>query len=203
MSVRSKYVFGLLGSFGLGVAVTLAAVELRGSADSAAAVAVESPAVASERSLRDVVAVSAGLLRAPIVPMQATTWAGQGDTGSLLAQAEDFRRKRDFARACELYAALVQRGAMTADAWADYADAQATLAGGLSGEPARSIEAALALDPRHAKALWLKASLAHEQGRYDEALATWKRLLAVVPPGSSDARIVEANIAEATGLTRG
>jgi tetratricopeptide (TPR) repeat protein len=203
MSVGSKLVLGLLGSFGLGVAVTLAAVQLAGSADRAAAVAMPVQVVVGERSLRDVVAASAGLLRAPVAPMPTSTWTGQGDAETLLAQAEDFRRKREFARACELYAALVQRGAMTADAWADYADAQATLTGGLSGEPARSIEAALALDPRHAKALWLKASLAHEQGRYDEALATWKRLLAVVPPGSSDARIVEANIAEATGLIRG
>jgi tetratricopeptide (TPR) repeat protein len=203
MSVGSKQVLGLLGAFGLGVAVTLAAVQLRGSADRAVAVAVQGQAFAGERSLRDVVAASAGLLRAPVVPMQATTWTGQGDAGALLAQAEEFRHKREFARACELYAALVKRGAMTADTWADYADAQAALTGGLTGEPARSIEAALALDPRHAKALWLKASLAHEQGRYDEALATWKRLLAVVPPGSSDARIVEANIAEATRLVRG
>jgi len=41
------------------------------------------------------------------------------------------------------------------------------------------------------QALWLQASLAHEERRYADALATWQRLLAVVPPGSSDARIVE------------
>ena len=203
MSIGSRYVLGLLGSFGLGMAVTLAAVQLSRPADRAAAAVVQGRIVAGERSLQDVVAASARLLRMPVAPMRATTWAGQGDTGALLAQAEDFRRQREFARACEIYAALVIRSAMNADAWADYADAQAALAGGLSGEPARSIDAALALDPRHAKALWLKASLAHEQGRYDEALATWKRLLAVVPPGSSDARIVEANIAEATRLVRG
>jgi len=126
--------------------------------------------------------------------------AAAGAVGEMLARAEDHRRKREFKQACDLYAAVVARGAMTADAWADYADAQATLAGGLSGEPARAIAAALALDPSHPKALWLQASLAHEERRYRDALETWRRLLAVVPPGSSDARIVEANIAEASRL---
>jgi cytochrome c-type biogenesis protein CcmH len=92
---------------------------------------------------------------------------------------------------------------MTADNWADYADALASMAGHLAGEPENALAHALALDPRHTKALWLKASLAHEQHRYDDALATWRQLLALVPPDSSDARIVEANIAEATRLANG
>jgi len=120
-----------------------------------------------------------------------------------LARAEEHRRKREFREACDLYAAVAAEGAMTADAWADYADAQASLAGRIAGEPARSIAAALALDPQHPKALWLQASLAHEEGRYADALAAWKRLLALVPAGSSDAHIVEANIAEATRLAAG
>jgi cytochrome c-type biogenesis protein CcmH len=120
----------------------------------------------------------------------------------LLARAEDHRRKREFAQACGLYASVAARGGMTADGWADYADAQASINGRLAGGPARYIAAALALDPRHAKALWLQASLAHEERRYNDALASWRRLQALVPPGSSDARIVEANIAEAARLAR-
>ena len=77
------------------------------------------------------------------------------------------------------------------------------MSGKLAGAPAASIDRALALDPRHTKALWLKASLAHEQHRYKDALATWQRLLTLVPPGSSDARIVEANLAEASRLATG
>lgn len=120
-----------------------------------------------------------------------------------LERAEDHRRRREFRQACDLFAAVAAAGGMTADAWADYADAQASIAGRIAGEPARAIDAALALDPRHTKALWLQASLAHEEGRYAEALAAWKRLLAVVPAGSSDARIVEANIVEAARLATG
>jgi len=127
---------------------------------------------------------------------------GTGEVADLLARAEDHRREREFAQACALYAAVVARGGMTADGWADYADAQASINGRLAGEPARYIAAALALDPQHAKALWLQASLAHEERRFSDALATWRRLQAVVPPDSSDARIVEANIAEAARLAR-
>jgi cytochrome c-type biogenesis protein CcmH len=73
----------------------------------------------------------------------------------------------------------------------------------LAGAPARAIESALALEPGHAKALWLKASLAHEERRYADALATWRQLQALVPPGSSDAKIIQANIAEASRLAAG
>ena len=156
--------------------------------------------VPTERNLQDAVAISARLLgpgKAGVVPPPATA---QGDVAALLLQAEEHRRQREFKQACDVYAVVVKRGGMTADAWADYADAQAGVSGTLAGEPARSIAAALAADPQHPKALWLQASLAHEEQRYGDALSTWKQLLAVVPPGSSDARIVTANIDEATRL---
>ena len=147
---------------------------------------------------------------ARLLPGAGATIAGpevaQSPTGEvmdLLARAEGHRRKREFKQACALYASIVARDAMTADGWADYADAQASIDGRLTGEPARYITAALALDPQHPKALWLQASLAHEERRYADALATWRRLQALVPPDSTDARIVEANIAEAARLARG
>jgi len=154
----------------------------------------------AERSLQDAVAVSVRLLgpgKRGVAPSPASA---EGDVAALLVQAEEHRRKREFKQACDVFAVVVERGGMTADAWADYADAQASVSGKLAGEPARAIAAALAADPKHAKALWLQASLAHEEQRYGDALGTWRQLLAVVPPGSSDARIVTANIDEATRL---
>ena len=159
---------------------------------------------AAQGGLSAAVRASSRLL--PGAGAATTGWtAAQTPTGEaqdLLARAEDHRRKREFAQACAVYAAVAARGGMTADGWADYADAQASINGRLAGEPARYIAAALALDPQHAKALWLQASLAHEERRYSDALATWRRLQAVVPPDSSDARIVEANIVEAARLAR-
>lgn len=156
--------------------------------------------VPAERSLVDAVSISAPFLAQRTAPIGAASNPAQGAVEGLLARAGEHRRKREFKQACEVYAVIVGRGAMTADAWADYADALGSLAGSLAGAPGRAIEAALALDPSHAKALWLRASLAHEERRYADALDTWKRLLAIVPPGSPDARIVESNIAEASRL---
>jgi cytochrome c-type biogenesis protein CcmH/NrfG len=160
-------------------------------------------AQARQRNLEDAVAASARMLGTGTSRMAVSPVSAPGGTEALLAQAEEHRRKREFKQACDVFAVVAERGGMTADAWADYADAQAGVSGSLSGAPASAIAAALAADPKHPKALWLKASLAHEEGRYADALATWKLLLAVVPADSSDARIVEANIAEASRLAAG
>jgi cytochrome c-type biogenesis protein CcmH/NrfG len=159
---------------------------------------------APDRSLRDAVSASARLLTVAGGATRAVP-AGPAPTkaATLLATAEQHRRNREFKQACDAYASVVALGEMNADSWADYADAQASLTGRLAGAPERAIDAALTADPRHPKALWLKASLQHEQHLYAEALATWRRLLNVVPHGTSDARIVEANIAEATRLAAG
>jgi cytochrome c-type biogenesis protein CcmH/NrfG len=160
---------------------------------------------APDGDLRDAVAASAMLLAGsnrPTTGGQALK-ATPSRAETLIARAEKHRRDRQFEQACAAYAEAADLGAMTADNWADYADALASMAGHLAGEPEKALAQALALDPRHTKALWLKASLAYEQHRYDDALATWRQLLALVPPDSSDARIVEANIAEATRLANG
>lgn len=161
--------------------------------------------VSGASGLRDAVMVSAALLPGarPDAPGAAASTPASSGAAALLASAEQHRRKREFSAACADYSQLAKQGAMNADTWADYADARAAVSGSLSGEPDGFLDKALALDPRNAKALWLKASLQHEQGRYEEAVATWKRLLAVVPADSSDARIVQANIDEASRLGSG
>jgi len=90
---------------------------------------------------------------------------------------------------------------MTAQTWADYADVLASLNGGsLAGGAGEAIDKALALDPANTKALWLKASQAHEQQQFSAALQWWKKLRAALPPDSPDLRIIEGNIAEDTQL---
>jgi cytochrome c-type biogenesis protein CcmH len=193
---RRGFALGLAAGFALASAAFIIYAEVAGPGASVAApsqlAATTEPwhAGVAQGSLSAAVRASARLL------------PGTGEVADLLARAEDHRRKREFAQACASYAAVAARGGMTADAWADYADAQASINGRLAGEPARYIAAALGLEPQHAKALWLQASLAHEERRYSDALATWRRLQAVVPPDSSDARIVEANIVEAARLAR-
>ncbi len=158
--------------------------------------------IAPQGSLTSAMAATAPVRPMPAAPGKTpAALPADGSAGSLVAQAEEHRRKREFPQAIEAYRKLVAANAMTADSWADYADALASAPGGsLGGESAKAVDRALALNPKHTKALWLKASLAHEQRRYDEALATWRALLAQMPAGSSDARIIEANIAEAQRL---
>jgi cytochrome c-type biogenesis protein CcmH/NrfG len=122
----------------------------------------------------------------------------------LLAQAEKYRLARDYPRAADAYRRAAELHAMTADAWANYADAMASESDGrLQGAPADFLQKALRLDPDHLKALWLQASLLHEQHRYKEAQGVWRHLAKVLPPDSPDAAIVASNIAEAQQLGAG
>lgn len=123
------------------------------------------------------------------------------DAQSWLALADLRRSQRDYAGARTAYQKLVDLRAMSAQSWADYADVLGSLAGGsLAGDAGRAIDSALALEATNPKALWLKASQANEQHRYGEALGWWKKLRAVLPSDSADARMVDANIAEARSL---
>ena len=122
----------------------------------------------------------------------------------LLAEAEKYRVARDYPHAVDAYKRLVRMHAMTADAWANYADAIASGNGGkLSGAPGDFLAEALRLDPDHPKALWLEASMLHEQHRYPEAVGVWQHLASILPAGSSDAKIIAANIDEAQRLSGG
>jgi tetratricopeptide (TPR) repeat protein len=175
-----------------------------GTATRMTAIAVEAASLPAghpgvgERSLGDVVAAT--LQMRGVSTLTASNVPAVAGSPSLIAQADDLRRQRKFKEAATVYRRAVASGGMTADAWADFADALASADSTLQGEPAKALAKALELEPRHAKALWLKASLEHEEHHYTDAVRTWRSLLAVVPANSSDARIIEANIAEASRL---
>jgi cytochrome c-type biogenesis protein CcmH len=159
-------------------------------------------AAAPRNSAATVQAVAASLpMQAATTPVPAAP-ALDAAASADLARAETLRRKGDNAGARAIYLQLASRGQLNADGWADYADVTAALnRGTLQGEAARYIDAALRLDPQHAKALWLRASLEHEQHRDADALADWRRLQAALPADSPDQRIIGANIEEAIHLT--
>jgi cytochrome c-type biogenesis protein CcmH len=73
----------------------------------------------------------------------------------------------------------------------------------LAGEPARLVQQALDLDPRHTKALALAGSVAFEAKDYAAARGYWERLVALLPPDSPMARSVRGSITEATALDSG
>jgi cytochrome c-type biogenesis protein CcmH len=140
-----------------------------------------------------------GVTAAGLVAPAATLSA---DSLQWLAKASRARHERKMSDAAEIFSQLAARGQMNADSWADYADTAASLHGGkLAGAPEVYIAKALALDPAHAKALWLKASADEEAGRFDEAALAWQRLLAVLPPNSADAKLVAATLQNDTKLS--
>ena len=73
----------------------------------------------------------------------------------------------------------------------------------LAGEPARLVQQALDLDPRHVKALALAGSVSFEAKDYPGARRHWGQLLAVLPADSPMARSVQGSMAEATQLEAG
>lgn len=80
---------------------------------------------------------------------------------------------------------------------ADYADvAVANAQGNFSGKPLQLIERALKVDPKNPMALWLAGSAAMQAQNGPKAVAYFQRLLAVLPPGSDDARMIEETIAQ-------
>lgn len=77
---------------------------------------------------------------------------------------------------------------------AGHADALAMAQGSLSGKPFELIVKALKIDPKNQTALALAATAAMENGQFDESIALWRRLAAVVEPGSRDRQAVEQAI---------
>lgn len=148
----------------------------------------------------------ADLARKRVVAPANNSRSTPPESAAMLTQANAARVQRKYADAKAAYEKLIAANGMTADSWADYADVLASMkpnassAAKLAGEPAVAIDKALALDPDHSKALWLKASLAHEERRYRDALEIWRRLRQVIGDNETDVRIIDANIAEAQAL---
>jgi len=126
------------------------------------------------------------------------------DVDAWVTLAQACRLARRFPEANDAYAHAISVGRVSADVWADYADAQAAANGGrLTGAPETAIGKALAQDPGHVKALWLKGSAETERRDYRAALQTWQSLARRLPPGSPDARAIDGNIAEARAALAG
>lgn len=83
------------------------------------------------------------------------------------------------------------------DLLTQYADLLAMRSGNLEGRPLVLVNKALALNPKHPMALMLAGSAAYRRADYPQAIAHWEKVLTVLPPGSSDAKQVEAEIADA------
>ena len=93
-----------------------------------------------------------------------------------------------FAEAVEAYAHLAKLVPNDPQVLADYADALGMTQGrSLLGKPRELADQALAIDPKHPKALALAGTAAMDAREWVPAMGYWQRLAAVVPPDSQDA----------------
>jgi cytochrome c-type biogenesis protein CcmH len=87
---------------------------------------------------------------------------------------------------------------------ADWADTHVMAKGRQWDEAGRKIvKRAVAADPKHVKALALAGSEAFDRADYKAAIDFWKRMKAVAPADSMDAKLADANIAEANSMLSG
>ena len=127
-------------------------------------------------------------------PNDAAGWAMLARSYAVLERPDD--------AAAAYHRALLQNP-RDADLLADYADALAsTKNGDLSGAPQANIDAALAIDPDHPKALALAASAAADRRDYAAAIRYWTRLRDVSGGETELARQAQKNIDELSASKR-
>lgn len=148
------------------------------------------------------IAFNRGPITAGLHPAVNGIAAGATGTRHAAMEGQRLRVQRRFTEAAASFQKAVEADPADADAWADLADSSAAAAGNDLTVGREAILRALAIDPRHRKALWLRASLELQEGRYAAAAATWRELQPLVTPESGDARVIAANIAEADALAR-
>ena len=114
----------------------------------------------------------------------------------LLSRA--YMHTRQFEKAEKAYNTLTTLQTDDPNIWADYADIVAVnQKGSLDGKPFEYTKRALALQPKHPKALWLAGTYHFQKDDYKKAIRFWDVLKAQLPPASKDAVMLTASINDA------
>jgi cytochrome c-type biogenesis protein CcmH len=109
---------------------------------------------------------------------------------------------RRFGDAKDAYAHAAELAPNNARLLIDYADVLAMTNGrNVAGNPEKLVQRALEIEPNNIKALALAATAAFQRKDYNRAVELWQGILKLVPPGSSIARSVNANLSQVRGLT--
>lgn len=127
---------------------------------------------------------------------------GNGDSWILLART--YTELHMAKETAETYAKAAALTTLDASMLADWADAYVVSHDRKWDAEARKIlQKALAADPKHMKTLALAGSEAFDRADYKTAIDFWKRMKAVAPAESMDAKLADANIHEAESLMSG
>lgn len=155
-------------------------------------------------------------LQAPPTPNQSDLAAATEQLRASLAKKPD--DARGWALLAQAYLALGQpRQAMTAldrllalqpddpdamTAWVEAA-ADANPEHRIDDASRARLQRALQIDPTHQRAMWLLGISDFQRGRFDEAAKQWRTLLPLLEPGSSVAKAVQQELAEAEARAGG
>ncbi len=118
--------------------------------------------------------------------------------------ARSYMSMEKFAEAATAYQKLTELNAKDADAWANYAEAEALANNqNLAGKPTEALNKALEIDPKNLKAVDLAGSAAFQRGDYQKAIDYWQKLLKLLPAGSPELQSVTEQITKAKELASG
>ncbi len=93
--------------------------------------------------------------------------------------------------------AIAKFSVESADLYADYADAKALANNrSLLGKPMEAVVRAIQIDPNHTKSLWLAGTGAYQAKDWQKTKQYWEHLLTLMPKGSENAQMIEANLSE-------
>ena len=121
---------------------------------------------------------------------------GDGQGWQMLARSYGVLGR--YAESAAAYARAVSLLPPDAQLLADFADTLAMMQGRrLEGEPEKMVRQALLVDPRNVKALALSGTTSFQRKDFAAAIGEWRKILAVVPDGSSIATSIQASIADA------
>ena len=123
--------------------------------------------------------------------------ANPGDLQGWVRLARAYKVQGKLAEAEDAYAKAGKLVDADADLLMQYADVMATRSGKLEGKPMVLVKKALALNPKHPMALMMAGTDAYARADYAQAVKYWETVLPVLQPGSKDATLVQAEIADA------
>ena len=146
-------------------------------------------------------ALNAGQLESLVARLESRMQQTPEDAEGWILLGRSFSSLEQYDRAAAAYAQATRLVPNEAGLLADYADTLAMAQGRkLDGEPFALVKRALAIDPRHLKALALAGAAEFERRNYASAIGYWERVLKVAPPQSEFSRSVSESIAEARTL---
>ncbi len=144
---------------------------------------------------------AAGDMNTAIQRLQERLQSNPEDVDGWILLGRSLSMVRQFDAAADAYGKAYELVGEVPDVMAQYAETLAlSNEGRFEGKPVELLERAIEIEPQSPRILWLLGVVAAQQGNPSQAVDTWKQLLALLPPGSESARMVESSIEQVGGI---